>query len=53
MNWNEFFHMGGYGFYIWLSYASAAIVLGLNVILPLRRNKVLKLNIESKNESPS
>jgi len=53
MNWSEFLHMGGHGFYIWFSYAAAVVVLGLNVILPLHHNKVLKLNIESKNESPS
>ena len=47
MNWNEFLHMGGYGFYIWCSYAAAAVVLGLNSILPLRRNKKLKHAIES------
>lgn len=53
MNWGEFLHMGGHGFYIWFSYAAAAIVLGLNVILPLRRNRMLKLDIESENESAS
>jgi heme exporter protein D len=39
MNWTEFFAMGGYAFYVWSSYAVAAVVLALNVILPLRRRK--------------
>ena len=42
MNLNEFFHMGGYAFYVWTSYGIALFVLLLNVILPLRqRNKLL------------
>jgi heme exporter protein D len=53
MNWAEFLHMGGHGFYIWLSYAAAAIVLGLNIILPLRRYRALKLDNEPEHESTS
>ena len=42
MNLNDFFHMGGYAFYVWTSYGIALFVLLLNVILPLRqRNKLL------------
>jgi heme exporter protein D len=35
MNWGsaqEFFHMGGYGFYVWGSYA---VTLGVMVVEPL------------------
>jgi heme exporter protein D len=39
MSWSEFFHMGGYGFYVWTSYAFAAVILILNLYLPLRRRK--------------
>ena len=39
MNWAEFFAMGGYGFYVWGSYLLAVVVLTLNVLIPLRRNK--------------
>ncbi len=39
MNWAEFFAMGGYGFYVWGSYVLAAVVLTLNVLIPLRRSK--------------
>ena len=53
MNWGEFLHMGGHGLYIWFSYAAAVIVLGLNVILPLRRFRALKMDNESTHESTS
>ena len=39
MNWSEFFHMGGYALYVWGSYAATAIVLVVNVILPITRKK--------------
>jgi heme exporter protein D len=32
MNWSEFFAMGGYGLYVWGSYAATAVVLILNVL---------------------
>lgn len=41
MNLNDFFHMGGYAFYVWTSYGLALIVLLLNVIGPLRQRKKL------------
>ena len=41
MNLNEFFHMGGYAFYVWTSYGLALIVLLLNVLGPLRQRKKL------------
>jgi heme exporter protein D len=33
--------MGGYAFYVWASYAVAAVVLAFNVLLPLRRRKAV------------
>jgi len=45
MNWSEFFAMGGYALYVWGSYAVAAVLLTLNVILPLRRNKTVLRNL--------
>ena len=39
MNWAEFFAMGGYGFYVWGAYLLAAVILTLNVLIPLRQNK--------------
>ena len=41
MNLTEFFHMGGYAFYVWTSYGLALVVLLINVILPLRQRKKL------------
>ncbi len=34
MNWQEFFHMGGYAPYVWSSYALAALVLVVNLLMP-------------------
>ncbi|HAJ92502.1 MAG TPA: heme exporter protein CcmD [Gammaproteobacteria bacterium] len=46
---NEFFHMGGYAFYVWTSYGLALIVLLLNVIGPLRQRKKLLNDIARTN----
>ena len=45
---SEFFHMGGYGFYIWTSYGLAFIVLVANFIIPLKQEKVLLRTINRK-----
>lgn len=42
MNWTEFFTMGGYGQYVWSSYGLAALILILNLYLPLRRRKTVR-----------
>jgi heme exporter protein D len=43
MNWQEFFAMGGYGFYVWLSYGLCALVLIFLVINPvIQRKKLLR-----------
>lgn len=40
----DFFNMGGYAFYVWFSYLFAIVVLGVNLLLPLRdRRRVMKL----------
>ena len=41
MNWSKFFFMGGYGLYVWGSYAVALVAMGGEVILLLRREKAL------------
>ena len=45
MSIQEFFHMGGYGFYVWSSYGLTAIVLIFNVIqsLSLQRKTLREL----------
>ncbi|MDH3513544.1 MAG: heme exporter protein CcmD [Gammaproteobacteria bacterium] len=42
MNWQEFISMGGYGVYVWGSYGLTALILVLNLFLPLRRRKVVR-----------
>jgi heme exporter protein D len=37
----EFFHMGGYGFYVWSSYGIALLVLVANVLSPILLKKKL------------
>lgn len=41
MNWSEFFHMGGYAFYVWTSMALTLVVLVLNIVLPKMKHKQL------------
>lgn len=39
---NEFFQMGGYGFYVWTSYGLAMAILIINLFSPiLRRKRIL------------
>ncbi len=39
MSLNDFFSMGGYGIYVWSSYGICAVVLLLNVIQPIMRER--------------
>lgn len=39
MNIAEFFHMGGYGFYVWGSYGVALVVLTANTVSALRNQQ--------------
>jgi len=41
MSLSEFFHMGGYAFYVWTSYALTAAILVANVVVPLQRRRKL------------
>jgi heme exporter protein D len=41
MSLNEFFHMGGYAFYVWMSYGLALIILVVNLLLPIWHRKRL------------
>ena len=45
MNLNEFFHMGGYAFYVWTSYGITLVILVANVIGPLRLRRKLLADI--------
>ncbi len=37
----EFFHMGGYGFYVWTSYGIALLILLANLLSPILLKKKL------------
>lgn len=42
-SWNDFWNMGGYGFYVWLSYGiSLVVILGLIVSSYNGKNTVLR-----------
>ncbi len=51
----EFFHMGGYGFYVWSAYGVALIVLVANIVVPLWRMRELRgrLARQARMEKPS
>ena len=61
-SWSEFFSMGGYGLYVWGSYAVAVLCIVAEVLLISNRCRTLEkqygqihdLNmVETKNETPS
>ncbi|NRA54739.1 MAG: heme exporter protein CcmD [Gammaproteobacteria bacterium] len=45
---NDFFAMGGYAFYVWLSYGTAFILLLSLVVISVRKRKSLINDIRSK-----
>ncbi|MCH9673086.1 MAG: heme exporter protein CcmD [Gammaproteobacteria bacterium] len=42
---SDFFAMGGYGFYVWTSYALAFVVMIANIVAPLRRLRRLRTDV--------
>ncbi len=38
----EWLHMGGYGWYVWTSYAAGLLIIVLNIYLPLRHHRLLR-----------
>ncbi len=43
----DWFAMGGYGWYVWPSYAAGLLVVALNLWLPLRRHRRLRAHFAS------
>ena len=41
MNISEFFHMGGYGFYVWGSYGVTALFMFGEIILVVRNKRTV------------
>ena len=48
----KFLNMGGYGLYVWPAYLIVAIVLILNLVVPLRRHRRL-LSEMSRHKKPN
>lgn len=50
MTLQEFFAMGGYAFYVWTSYGITAVVLIVNVLLPVvqRRQWLRQIALKQK-----
>lgn len=48
MNWSEFFSMGGYGLYVWGSYATAFVLIVGEVVVLLRRHRSLRKRVSVK-----
>lgn len=46
MNWSEFFHMGGYAFFVWTSYALAFVVVVANIVSPMMQRKKIIARIK-------
>ncbi|MEE4378647.1 MAG: heme exporter protein CcmD [Candidatus Competibacteraceae bacterium] len=47
-SWSEFFHMGGYALYVWLSYGLTLAVLGMVILAMLFRHRQLKRDLEQR-----
>jgi heme exporter protein D len=45
VNWDHFFAMGGYAFYVWTSYVLAAVIFVFNVVAPIRRRRTVLRNL--------
>jgi heme exporter protein D len=48
MTVSEFLNMGGYAFYVWTSYALAAVVLIANLIAPVLQARRQKRELAGK-----
>jgi len=44
----EFFQMGGYAFYVWMSYGLTFFILLINFILPLQNRKAIMQKLARK-----
>ena len=47
----EFLQMGGYADYVWSAYGLGLIVLVLNVVIPVYREKQLRQTLAEKNNT--
>ena len=49
----EFFHMGGYAFYVWTSYAIVAVLLVANLWIPVARGRRLRQRLRMMLRDPA
>ena len=55
MNWasaSDFFHMGGYGLYVWGSYAVALACLAIVPVLALQRHRAARRALAVEGDTP-
>lgn len=50
MNWSEFFHMGGYAFYVWSAWGITTLVLLYLFTQAKRRNAKIRAQIKRQLE---
>jgi heme exporter protein D len=50
MNWNDFFHMGGYAFYVWGSFGVTAALLVAEVLFVRARKHRALMLVENERE---
>jgi len=43
---SEFYAMGGYATYVWSAWGLTALIMTLNLVLPLRQCRKLRLELE-------
>ncbi|WP_373603854.1 heme exporter protein CcmD [Aggregatibacter sp. HMT-949] len=39
--WNDFFNMGGYGFYVWLSYGISLVAIVALIVQTIKQHKTV------------
>jgi heme exporter protein D len=52
-SWNDFFAMGGYGLYVWGSYAVTFILIALEVVLLVQRRRTILQHLVALKRSAS
>jgi len=50
-NLQQFFHMGGYGFYVWSAYGFALFIIVFNVIKAKRAQQKILKEIQSESSA--
>lgn len=51
MGWQEFLAMGGHGFYVWSSFGIVTLVMLINAVIPVARERRLLQNIRDERQS--